>query len=244
MSDKTTAAIPALILALGLATTGALIGQGLVKARTADRAVTVKGIAEREAVADLAVWPLRISAANNDLGRAQAQLESSLAAITAFLTRHGLDPQATTLQSFSVSDAQTNQYGGAQAATRFVISQTLVVRSTEPAKVQAASEKVGELVAAGVILSSGGEYGASGPTYVFTGLNRLKPEMIADATARARESAEQFAKDSKSRLGAIRRANQGVFEILPRDPAPGMSEQSQIAKTVRVVTTVEYSLEN
>ncbi|MCC7488975.1 MAG: SIMPL domain-containing protein, partial [Gammaproteobacteria bacterium] len=78
--------------------------------------------------------------------------------------------------------------------------------------------------------------------YVFSGLNRLKPEMIADATARAREAAEQFARDSSSRLAGIHRASQGVFEILPRDQAPGMTQESQIDKTVRVVSTVEYGL--
>jgi hypothetical protein len=236
--------LPALLTALGLAAGGALIGQGLVAARNADRYVTVKGIAEREAAADVAIWALRISAASDDLGRAQTELQRSLREINAFLGRHGLDPAAAKLQAFSVSDAQTNQYGNAQAGSRFVINQTLVVRSREPDKVRAASEKVGELVSAGVVLSSGGEYGNNGPTYVFTGLNELKPAMIAEATARAREGAEQFARDSGSGIGGIRRASQGVFEILPRDPAPGMSEEGQIAKTVRVVATVEYSLEN
>jgi hypothetical protein len=66
--------------------------------------------------------------------------------------------------------------------------------------------------------------------------------MIADATARAREAAAQFARDSHSDLAGIRQANQGVFEILPRDQAPGLSEQSQIAKTVRVVSTIDYYL--
>jgi hypothetical protein len=245
VTGRTDYLVPALILAAGLAAAGAFTGLGFVKARTADRAVTVKGIAEREAQADVAIWPLRITVADDDLGRAQAGLERSLREINAFMGRHGLDPASAKLQAFSVSDAQTNQYsGGNQAGSRFVINQTLVVRSTEPDKVRAASEKVGELVSAGVVLSSGGEYGASGPTYVFTGLNGLKPEMIADATARAREAAEQFARDSKSRLGGIRRASQGVFEILPRDQAPGMTAESQISKTVRVVATVEYSLEN
>jgi Uncharacterized protein conserved in bacteria len=106
---------------------------------------------------------------------------------------------------------------------------------------------VGELVNAGIPLSSG-QYGATGPTYVFRKLNDLKPSMIAEATAEARKSAEQFAKDSKSRLGGIHRANQGVFVILPRDAASdsdrgmGMGEQSQMFKLVRVVTTVEYLL--
>lgn len=246
MTDhRTELVLPAVLLAAGLAAAGWLAGQGFVKARGMDRAVTVKGIAEREAQADIAIWPLRITAASDNLGTAQTQLERSIREINAFLERHGIDPKAAKLQSFSVSDAQTNQYGnGAPAGSRFVINQTLVVRSTEPDKVGAASEKVGELVSAGVVLSSGGEYGSSGPTYVFSGLNKLKPEMIADATARAREAAEQFARDSQSELGGIRRASQGVFEILPRDPAPGMTADSQIGKTVRVVTTVEYSLEN
>jgi hypothetical protein len=77
---------------------------------------------------------------------------------------------------------------------------------------------------------------------VFTGLNKLKPRMIAEATARAREAGEQFAKDSRTTLGDIRQANQGVFEILPRDQAPGVSEGNQIAKVVRVVSTIDYFL--
>jgi hypothetical protein len=68
--------------------------------------------------------------------------------------------------------------------------------------------------------------------------------MIAEATARAREAAEQFAHDSHSEIGGIREANQGVFEILPRDQAPGISEESQIVKTVRVVSTIDYLLRN
>ena len=129
------------------------------------------------------------------------------------------------------------------AGNRYVINQTLVVRSAEPAKVLAASARVGELVAAGVVLSSGGEYGSGGPTFLFTGLSDQKPAMIAEATSRAREAAEQFARDSGSRIGGIRRANQGVFEVLPRDRAPGISEQSQLEKTLRVVSTIDYRLE-
>jgi hypothetical protein len=82
-----------------------------------------------------------------------------------------------------------------------------------------------------------------GPFYIFTGLNVVKPPMIAEATRSARAGAEQFAADSGSRVGGIRRANQGLFQILPRDRAPGLQESTQINKTVRVVSTVEYLLE-
>jgi uncharacterized protein len=100
------------------------------------------------------------------------------------------------------------------------------------------------LVSAGVVLSSGEQYGNGGPTFIFTGLNTLKPQMIGEATARAREAAEQFAHDSHSEVGGIRQANQGVFEIQARDQAQGISEASQIMKTVRVVATVDYFLKH
>jgi hypothetical protein len=236
----------AALVAAGLAAAGALAGAGVARVRTADRTVTVKGVSEREARADLAIWPLRLVAADNDLGAANASLRRSLETVRGFLRAQGLDSASGTevvLQGFEVNDAATNQYGGgAQAATRYVIRQTVIVRSPRPVVVQAASQRVGELVAAGVVLTSGGEYGTGGPTFVFTGLNALKPAMIAEATARAREGAEQFARDSRAGLAGIRRASQGVFEILPRDQAPGITAEQQLVKTVRVVTTVEYGL--
>jgi len=231
------------IIAVGLALAGLFVGGGFARARSADRFVTVKGISEREVKADLAIWPLRIVAASDDLTSANAQLQSSLEKIRTFLTANRVDATQATLQDFSVADAQTNQYsGGTAAGARFVIRQTVVVRSTNPETIRAASQKVSELVSAGVVLSSGGEYGNGGPTFVFTGLNKLKPEMIGEATSRARESAEQFARDSKSGIGGIRRASQGIFEILPRDQAEGITEASQIVKTVRVVSTIDYAL--
>jgi len=234
----------AVVLALGLAAAGWLAGAGLAASRTADRYVTVKGISERDAQADLALWPLRLVVSDNDLSRAYTRLSTQLGQVRGFLARQGIDTALVELQAFSVNDATADQYRNADAVTRYVIKQTLMVRSSDPAKVLAASQKVGELVQAGVVFSSGQEYGGGGPTFVFSGLNDLKPQMIAEATARAREAADQFSTDSKSQLGGIRRANQGVFEILARDQAPGISEQNQIAKRVRVVSTVEYFLKD
>ena len=231
-----------IIVALGIALAGLFIGGGFSKSRE-DRYVTVKGISEREVSADLVIWPLRIVAADNDLTKANASVQTSLATIRQFLTANKVDVTQLQLQDFSVTDAQTNQYSGSSTSgARFVIKQTVVVRSTRPDLIRAASQRVSELVSNGVVLSSGGEYGNGGPTFVFTGLNKLKPQMIGEATARARESAEQFARDSHSSIGGIRRASQGVFEILPRDQAEGITEASQIMKTVRVVTTIDYAL--
>lgn len=251
------AILPAALLALGLTLGGALAGAGFARLRTSDRTVTVKGVSEREARADLAIWPLRIVAADDDLTAANASLARQLAIVQQFLTEHGLAADSTaapgghvtqiTLQDFAVQDARTNQYTTTpdtqQRGNRFVVRETIVVRSTAPERVQAASQQVATLVQRGVVLAAGEGYGSgTGPTYLFKQLSALKPALIAEATSRAREAAEQFARDSKSTLGGIRSASQGSVEILPRDQAPGISEESQLMKIVRVVTTVDYAL--
>ena len=233
-----------LLLAVAIALAGWFVGHGIVASRSADRYVSVKGISERNARADLAIWPLHLVASSDDLNAANSQLQRSVQQVWQFLLRHGIDTSQASMQGFAVADASTNQYANSARGSRFVIKQTIVVRSTKPDVVLNASQRLTELVSAGVVLASGEEYGARGPTFIFNGLNAIKPAMIAEATARAREAAEQFARDSHSELGGIRTASQGVFTILPRDQAQGIDEASQIEKTVRVVSTVEYRLRN
>ena len=232
----------ALIVALALVLAGGAIGRGFSNARLADRFVSVKGVAEREAQADLALWPIPFVAADDDLAVAQASINATTRKIRAFLVAQGLDTAQAQLGSLRVTDRQANPYQAGEAGRRFIVRQVLIVRSTDPQKVLAASQRIGELVQTGVVLSSGEEYGPGGPTFLFTKLNEIKPAMIAEATSRAREAAEQFARDAQSKLGGIRQANQGVFVILPRDQAPGVSEEGQLQKIVRVVATVDYYL--
>jgi hypothetical protein len=201
----------------------------------------VKGIAERDVEADVALWPLQFSATNDDLATAQTEIARSREAVLAFLGRNGIDPKSVEVQRFDVSDRLANAYGDGRPSSRYVIRQKLMVRSEDPVKIRDASQRVGELVDAGVVLTEADGY-QSGPTYLFTKLNDFKPAMISAATANARKAAEEFARDAQARLGTIRRANQGLFEILPRDRAPGASETEQLGKTLRVVATVEYEL--
>jgi hypothetical protein len=235
------------ILAVGVALGGLLVGVGVARVRASDRFVTVKGVSEREVRADIAIWPLHVTGADNDLTAAHAKLVRSIAGVREFLVRHGIDTTQVELTGFGVQDLTNMFRGDRPPANRFIVQQTLLVRSTRPDQVLEASQKIGELATIGVVVSSGagGEYGGRGmgPTFLFTKLNELKPAMIAEATARAREAADQFARDSRSRLGGIRRANQGIFEIVGREQAPGIMSEGQVAKLVRVVSTVEYYLD-
>lgn len=236
--------VAAIVLAAGLLGAGYFAGRGIVVSRTADRFVTVKGAAERDVQANIALWPLQVVTTSSELAGAQRDLNRQVAAVFRFLAGHGIDSTHVERGGLEVTDRLANRFGGesAQAGLRFIIQQQIMVRSEEPERILRASQDVGALVEAGVVLSSGTGYGPAIPTFLFTRLNDVKPDMLAEATRNARESAEQFAADSGAQVGAIRRANQGVFVILPRDQAPGIQESAQLQKTIRVVSTIDYQL--
>lgn len=232
--------VVSLILAFAAIASASIIAEGLTDLRTGDRYVTVKGVAEREVNADVALWPIRFVATGSTLEEAQTKAGRSREAIMAFLKLQAIEQDAVELQRLDVTDSRANAYQPNQVEQKFIIHQTLMVRTADIDKIRQAAQGVSELVDSGVVLSS--DYGQSGPTYLFTGLNDIKPEMIAEATSAAREAANQFAKDANAELGGLRRANQGVFQILARDQAPGIMEGQQPMKTVRVVSTVQYYL--
>ncbi len=233
--------VAAALLAIGIALGGWFVGQGFVDGRSGDRFVTVKGVAERLVTADLALWPIRFVTTSNELAEAQERIAADAQTVLGFLAAQGLPRESVEVENLQVTDLLAQAYRSGPIESRFIVAQTLMVRTSDVDTVALASQKIGELVAAGVVLSSEGQP-APGPIYLFTKLNDIKPGMIAEATTSAREGAEQFAKDSASRISGIRRASQGLFQILPRDDIPGMSQEKQITKTVRVVSTIEYAL--
>jgi hypothetical protein len=243
MNDS--ARVPAaVLLAIGLIVAGFFVGRGFKEGRRADRVVSVKGVSEREVDADIALWPLRFVATDDDLSKAQQRIKSSQAGILAFLVRHGIDSTSVEVSGLDVTDVYANPYQSGNVRSRYIINEALMVRSDQPRTIQKAAEAVGELIEAGIVLSSNEGPGGGRPTYLFTRLNDIKPAMIAEATSAARTAAEQFAHDSGSHLGGIRTANQGTFVILPRAQAPGIMEEGEFHKTVRVVSTVEYYLKD
>ena len=223
------------LIGLGLIGGGALVGQGVVNARVGDRSVTVRGLSERDVRADLAVLPIRFTASGDVLSEVQAKIDSDLATVRQFLTAQGYPEAAINLGRLEVADTQARVYASQSCGPRFILAQSVIVRTNDVDRVQATTRALNELVRQGVVLQ---DY--VGPTYVFTGLNEVRPEMIAEATAAARTGAEQFAEDSGTALGPIRQATQGSFEILSRD---GVEDEGGTPdKRIRVVATISYRL--
>ena len=122
-----------ILLAVGLALAGWFIGNGVREIRTADRFVSVKGVSEREAKADLALWPIQLAVPDADLAAAQSRVNQNVAKVVAFLRANGIDSTEVELQGLRVTDTFANPYNqGARQGARFVIQQTVMVRSELP----------------------------------------------------------------------------------------------------------------
>lgn len=230
--------IAAALLGGGAAAGGFLLGEGIVTARKSDRSVVVKGLAEKHVRADLATWAIRFTATGDALEAVQQRIERDREIVGTFLQAAGFEPSETVADRLDVTDLLAQAYRQKETEkARYIVSRTVRLRSVRVDLVNETSGRIGELVRQGVVVSDQG-----GPGYFFTDLNGIKPEMIARATRNAREAAARFAENSGSRVGGIRYASQGIFQILPRDRGTG-SERGAIEKTVRVVTTVNFALE-
>jgi uncharacterized protein len=213
-----------------------IIAGGFGRIAKPDRVVSVRGLAEREVDADMAVWPLTFSIGGNNLLQLQKEIMDDTKTVTAYLEKRGLTPDDYTVQAPAIIDTSVNPYMNENKALfTYIAKQVILVRSKNVKVVKKAQADSLDLMGSSIAVSQ--DYDSK-VQYEFTGLNNIKPEMIAEATKNAREAAEQFARDSGSKVGKIKSASQGLFTI--DDAAVGLEEK----KAVRVVTTVEYLLKD
>ncbi|WCP13380.1 hypothetical protein sphantq_01808 [Sphingobium sp. AntQ-1] len=221
----------AALLALGTIAGGYLLGDGLKRAKAADRSVTVRGLAEKDVTADLATWSISYSATGFDLPTVRAEIDNNTRELQSYFKDLGFKPGELT-----PTGAGVNQYLN-NGVNNITITQRMLLRTTDIARAQKAVAQQFDLVRRGVTLQEG-----SGMKYSFTKLNDVKPDMVAAATRDARAAAEQFAKDSGSGVGGIKSATQGYFSIDARDGEGGDGSSDTPYKKVRVVTTVDFYL--
>ncbi|WP_308909351.1 SIMPL domain-containing protein [Pseudokordiimonas caeni] len=193
-----------------------------------DRFVTVQGLAEREVMADSALWTLRLQAHGEKEIDALAALSRQSRAVDSFLISHGLRPRDWT----SGPPNLTRKEGSPVRAACTIRIETGAVWS-----VASAYQDIARLKANGVTLVT-----RPAPAFEVSDISSLAPELLWEASARARESAERYAAEAFTRLIGLKRAHQGNIEIISGDARGGSVETSQIIKKMRVVSTLEFRL--
>lgn len=228
--------IESAILAVGLALLGVFVYNGINSLAKRDRVVSVRGLAEKEVQADRVIWPLAYKTVGDDLGSVYRDISSANKKIQTFLIKNGIKASDITNGAPQVNDLWTNEYRDNVNRQRYNAMSVTTVSSSDVAKVRALMTRTGELLSQGIAIAPN-DYNYP-IQFDFTSLNKIKPQMIEQATKNAREAAEKFAKDSESKLGKIKSAQQGLFSIEDRD------SNTPYIKEVRVVTTVDYYLDN
>ena len=193
------------IFAIGLTTSGYALGDGLRRSKMAEhRSVTVRGVSERDVTADLATWSVNFSHEGTDLAPVQQSVDQQARAVRNFFQRAGFRPEEITDSDVSLNHEQPrDRDGNPVGPQKLTVSRSIQLRTNDVMKARGAYTRQAELLRDGVELSG------TSITYTFTRLNSLKPAMIAEATRNARESAEQFARDSGVDVGRIKSASQG-----------------------------------
>ncbi len=233
---KNKAVISAALLAVAIVVLGFTLKAGIDNFTNRDRVVTVRGLCEKEVNANKVTWPVVTKEVGNDLPTIYAKIERSNSAILSYLKGNGISESEFPVNARSAYDYAAERYGNQDVRYRYQVTNVVVVTSDKIDLVRSLIEKQSELLKQGIAVVAG-DYQYQ-TTYEYTDLNSIKPEMIAEATANAREAADKFAADSHSRLGKIQTASQGQFSINDRD------QYTPQIKTVRVVTSITYYLED
>jgi uncharacterized protein len=239
----------AIAIVIGLALNGIFIGRALQRFKKEDRSISVKGFSEREVKANLAVWTIKSRITTNDITAGSRQIEIDKNKITGFLIQKGIKENEIFQQDLKVVDKMAREYGDNNIGEfRYIIENSILVRSSNVDTVQAVKRMTDELLKMGVVISTVNEYMPS-VQYLFTDLNNIKPEMLSEATQNARKAALEFTRESNVSLGNLKKASQGLFTIVDRDDfVAGQAEGgyganvNDIYKKVRVVVNIEYSI--
>ena len=228
--------IEASILAIGFIILGFLLKTSADNFSNKDRYVSVKGLSEMEFPADKVTCPLVFKEIGDDLLKIYTNVNAKNDTIVAFLKAKGINEKDINISAPEIVDLQAERYGNERPPYRYNVTSVITITSSDVPKIKALITQQSELLKKGIAIISG-DYRYQ-INYEFTKLNDVKPKMIEEATKNARATAEKFASDSDSKLGKIKNANQGQFSIVDRD------SNTPDIKRVRVVTTVDYYLED
>lgn len=225
-----------IVLALSIIGLGAFLYSAIIGVKDRERVINVRGLAEREVKADYVIWPIVFKEVGNDLSALYETVQTKTQALEKFLSENGISKDEIGNASPDITDSESELYNNEKRPYRYVATVVVTVASKNVDKIRELMGKQGELLKQGIAFSEG-DYRYR-KIYSFNGLNNIKPAMIEEANKNARTAAQKFATDSGSKLGKIKSATQGQFSIEDRD------ENTPFIKKVRVVTNVQYFLED
>jgi hypothetical protein len=164
------------------------------------------------------------------------KIEENNNKIVSFIKSNGLTDSEINLGVPVIKDKKNTEYNNNYSSNslRYYCEETITIQSNKVENVRKIELSQFDLYKQGITLSQSSYEYEGDSKYTFTKLNDIKPKMIEESTNNARIAGEQFSKNSKSKLGGIKSAYQGQFEITPTE--------NPLKLKVRVVSSISYFL--
>lgn len=211
-----------------------------------DNGISVTGLGSRDFVSDLIIWQSSVSARAVTLKEAYSIIEGRKQKVREYLVKKGVKSQELEISSIDIEkEFQTMYESNGTSYSQFIgykLTQRIRVESKNVDLVEKVSREISELIDQGI------EIITESPLYYYTKLSELKVEMIAQATADAKLRAEHIAEKADARLGELKNASMGVFQIIGQNTdedyeSGGSFNTSSKNKTATITVRLEYKAE-
>jgi len=182
------------------------------KTHYSHQTLAVTGLGTKDFTSDLIVWRANYLRSAGTLAEANRLMKADHEVVEKFLLEHKITAAEISFSSVRVSrnyKTLYNQQGNVSGNVfdGYSLSQTVIVESKNIEHVEKMSSDISNLIEQGV------ECIAMEPDFYFTKLKDLKIELLKQATGDALERAQTIAGNAKSRLGNLKNANMGIFQI-------------------------------
>ena len=221
-----------------------ILSKGLLKiTKFVREQITVTGSAQKNIKSDYIVWRGTFSIGQADLKAAYKELSENLEKVRKYLIGKGAGENEIIVSQISTSRVyKKNEKGNDTNEIQwYVLSQTVEVRSKDVDKVDRISRESTDLINENI------EFESQAPEYFYTKLDELKIQMLAEATENAKARAENMVKATGNKIGSIRSARMGVFQITPLTSTEvsdwGVNDTSSLEKKVTAVVTASFAIE-
>ncbi len=239
-----------------------------IKVKPEIRSIKVVGSAKKRIVSDLIEWDAQITARSPDRTAAYKMLRDEREKAIAFLTAQGIkateiQPQAATFQEEFDTIEEFQAVKGARVANAnagsgelgplsvrvekkvfkdFLTTESIIVRSSDVARVEKAAHEITSLLEQGVSITSGA------PQYYYTRLGELKVEMLAAAGKDARARADNILRSAGgASIRRLRKTNMGIININPANSTEtsedGNNDHTSFEKDIITIVHAEFDLD-
>ncbi|KRQ87823.1 oxidative stress defense protein [Caloramator mitchellensis] len=232
----------ALIMAIAMVASAAFISNGLSNIKGKQNTITVTGSAKQQIKSDLVKWTGSFSAQSKDLKDAYKQLKESHDKVKEYLTSKGLSEKDLVFSSISTMTNYEILPNGMQSTKidSYRLYQTVQITSNDVDGITEISRQATELINQGV------QFESYPPQYYYTKIADLKVNMLGLATKDAKDRAEQIAKNTGLKIGNLKSAKMGVFQITAPYSTEvadyGIFDTSSVDKEITAVVNCEFEI--